>query len=159
VTGGVVFSAGPGPGVLPLPDGLPAPGPLICYEVIFSGAVVGAERPSWLLNVTNDAWFGLSAGPYQHLAAARMRAVEEGLPMVRAAQTGISAVFDASGRQVARLGLGATGTLEAALPAPLAPTPFARGGLWIPIGLSAFLLVLAGLFRRFRPVVSLGIPV
>jgi apolipoprotein N-acyltransferase len=151
VTGGVDFSAGPGPGVLPLPGGLPAPGPLICYEVIFSGAMVGAERPAWLLNITNDAWFGISAGPFQHLAAARMRAVEEGLPMVRAAQTGISAVFDASGRQVARLGLGATGTLEAALPAALPPTLFARGGLWIPIGLTALALLISSFFRRFRP--------
>jgi apolipoprotein N-acyltransferase len=159
VTGGVDFSAGPGPGALPLPDGLPTPGPLICYEVIFSGAVVGAERPAWLLNVTNDAWFGPSAGPYQHLAAARMRAVEEGLPMVRAAQTGISAVFDASGRQVARLGLGATGTIEAALPAPLSPTPFAKGGLWIPIGLTAFSLLISGLFRRPRASVAIGISV
>lgn len=151
VTGGVDFSAGPGPGVLQLPDGLPSPGPLICYEVIFPGAVVGAERPSWLLNITNDAWFGISAGPHQHLAAARLRAVEEGLPMVRAAQTGISAVFDSVGRHVVRLGLGATGTVEAALPAPLAPTPFARCGLWIPIGLCALSLLLAGVLLRFRP--------
>lgn len=151
VTGGVDFSAGPGPGALPLPGGLPAPGPLICYEVIFSGAVVGAERPGWLLNVTNDAWFGISAGPYQHLAAARMRAVEEGLPMARAAQTGISALFDAHGRQIVRLGLGATGTLEAALPAALPPTPFARGGLWIPFGLAVVALLISSLFRRFRP--------
>ena len=150
VTGGVDFSAGPGPAALRLPAGLPAPGPLICYEVIFSGAVIGAERPAWLLNITNDAWFGISAGPFQHLAAARMRAVEEGLPMVRAAQTGISAVFDASGRQVARLGLGATGTLDAALPAPLAPTVFALGGLWIPIGFSVLTLLGAGLLRRSR---------
>lgn len=147
VTGGVDFSAGPGPGVVRLPDGLPSPGPLICYEVIFPGAVVGAERPSWLLNITNDAWFGPSAGPFQHLAAARMRAVEEGLPMVRAAQTGISAVFDASGREVVRLGLGSTGTVEAALPPPLAPTLFAQGGLWIPIALSALAFLLAGLWR------------
>ena len=132
VTGGVDFSAGPGPEVLRLPHGLPSPGPLICYEVIFPGRMVGAERPDWLLNVTNDAWFGISAGPYQHLAAARLRAVEEGLPMVRAAQTGISAVFDATGRERARLGLGESGRLAAALPAPLAPTLFARGGIWIP---------------------------
>ncbi len=145
VTGGVDFSAGPGPAVLPLPGGLPAPGPLICYEVIFPGEVVGAERPAWLLNVTNDAWFGVSAGPYQHLAAARLRAVEEGLPMVRAAQTGISAVFDASGREVARLGLGGIGTLEAALPAAQPRTLFARLGLWIPAGLAALALLMAGL--------------
>lgn len=132
VTGGVDFSAGPGPEVMRLPRGLPAPGPLICYEVIFPGQVVGEERPAWLLNVTNDAWFGASAGPYQHLVAARLRAVEEGLPMVRAAQTGISAVFDATGRETARLPLGATGRLQASLPGALPPTFFAQGGLWIP---------------------------
>ncbi|MBS7810483.1 apolipoprotein N-acyltransferase [Roseococcus pinisoli] len=151
VTGGVDFSAGPGPGVLALPGGLPAPGPLICYEVIFPAAVVGAERPGWLLNVTNDAWFGWSAGPYQHLAAARLRAVEEGLPMVRAAQTGVSAVFDASGREVTRLGLGGVGTIEAALPAALPATPFAKLGLWIPGGLAALSLLLAVLFGGLRP--------
>lgn len=132
VTGGVDFSAGRGPEVLRLPGGLPSPGPLICYEVIFPGRVVGEERPAWLLNVTNDAWFGLSAGPYQHLAAARLRAVEEGLPMVRAAQTGISAVFDATGRERARLALGESGRAAAALPAALPATLFAQGGGWIP---------------------------
>ncbi len=132
VTGGTDFSAGPGPEVLTLPRGLPSPGPLICYEVIFPGRVVGAERPAWLLNITNDAWFGISAGPYQHLAAARLRAVEEGLPMVRAAQTGISAVLDATGRQRARLDLGLSGQFGVALPVALAPTLFAQGGLWIP---------------------------
>jgi apolipoprotein N-acyltransferase len=139
VTGGVDFSAGPGPEVLTLPRGLPSPGPLICYEVIFPGRVVGEERPAWLLNVTNDAWFGVSAGPHQHLAAARLRAVEEGLPMVRAAQTGISAVLDATGRERARLGLGESGAFATALPAPLPPTLFARAGLWIP-GLCVTLL-------------------
>lgn len=151
VTGGIDFSAGPGPAALVLPHGLPAPGPLICYEVIFSGRVVGAERPAWLLNITNDAWFGISTGPFQHLASARMRAVEEGLPMVRAAQTGISAVFDASGREVARMGLGATGTIETALPPPLAPTLFARGGTWIPLFLGMIALLLSEVLRRRRP--------
>lgn len=128
VTGGVDFSAGPGAQVLHLPRGLPSPGPLICYEVIFPGQVVGAERPGWLLNVTNDAWFGISAGPYQHLASARLRAVEEGLPMVRVAQTGISAVFDATGRERVRLSLGDSGFVSASLPAALQPTLFARWG-------------------------------
>jgi apolipoprotein N-acyltransferase len=139
VHGAMDFSAGPGRVAWRLP-GLPAVSPLVCYEVIFPGRVVGAERPGWLLNVTNDAWFGVSAGPYQHLAAARLRAVEEGLPLARAAQTGISAVFDSRGREVARLGLARTGVLVAPLPAAGEPTPFARLGLWSPL----FLLVVLG---------------
>ena len=117
-------------------DSVPSFGALICYEVIFPAQVVPRERPQWLVNVTNDAWFGISAGPWQHLAAARMRAVEEGLPLARAAQTGISAVFDARGREVARTGLGEAGVLMAPLPAPGAPTPFARFGLMIAAILS-----------------------
>ena len=112
---------------LPLP-GLPAPSPLICYEVIFPGRVTAPERPGWLVNVTNDAWFGHSAGPHQHFAAARLRAVEGGLPRVRAAQTGISAVVDARGDVRARLGLGETGALVTTLPAAERSTPFARFG-------------------------------
>lgn len=127
VQGGVDFAAGPGP-VAMAPAGLPAFSPLICYEVIFPGAVVPAERPEWLLNITNDAWFGFSAGPYQHLAAARLRAVEEGLPMARAAQTGISAVIDAKGRFVAKLGLGEMGSVLAPLPMAETEPFFARFG-------------------------------
>lgn len=134
VMGGMDFSAGPALSNLILP-GLPPLGPLICYEVIFPGNVMGPERPAWLLNITNDAWFGFSAGPFQHLAAARARAVEEGLPMVRAAQTGISAVFDANGRILARLGLGQAGTVAEWLPAPGPPTFFSRQGLIVPLAL------------------------
>jgi apolipoprotein N-acyltransferase len=143
VVGGMDFSAGPGPTAVSVP-GVPPFGPLICYEVIFPGAVAPSPRPAWLLNITNDAWFGFSSGPWQHLAAARLRAVEEGLPLVRAAQTGISAVLDAHGRRLAFLPLGTAGTLEAALPPPLPPTPFARFGLLIPGSLAA-LCVLASL--------------
>jgi apolipoprotein N-acyltransferase len=135
------FSAGPGAVAMTVP-GLPSFSPLICYEVIFSGAVVPAERPQWLLNVTNDAWFGFSAGPFQHLAAARLRAVEEGLPLARAAQTGVSALFDAHGRVVARIGLGEMGSVAVALPAALSPTPFSLYGLAIP-GAVALLILLA----------------
>lgn len=121
------FSAGPGPRTLDV-AGLPPFGALICYEAIFPGAVTDpGRRPAWLLNLTNDGWFGDSAGPHQHFAAAQLRAVEEGIPVVRAANSGISGVIDAYGRPRARLGLGHAGVLEAALPAGLsAPTPFAR---------------------------------
>ena len=87
--------------------GLPPFSPLICYEVIFPGAVIDAtNRPDWLLNVTNDGWFGRSPGPYQHFASARFRAVEEGLPLARAANTGITAMVDPFGRVVASLAAG-----------------------------------------------------
>lgn len=146
--GGMDFSAGPGPVTLTAP-GLPPFGALICYEVIFPAAVTPTPRPAWLVNVTNDAWFGMSAGPWQHLATARLRAVEEGLPLVRAAQTGISAVFDAEGRLQAMLPLGVEGTLATLLPAARSPTLFARTGLAIPLGLS-FMAVLLSLALRPR---------
>lgn len=112
------FEAGDGLKTLALP-GLPPASPLICYEVIFSGAVTagdGAPRPAWLLNITNDAWFGRSSGPYQHFAQARLRAVEEGLPLVRSANNGISAVIDPHGRVLGALGQDAVGILDAELP-------------------------------------------
>jgi apolipoprotein N-acyltransferase len=126
------FRPGPGPRTLHVP-GLPPVGPLICYEAIFSGQVVdAADRPAWLVNITNDAWFGNSTGPRQHLAAARMRAVEEGLPLMRAANTGISAAFDPRGHVLARLGMDRAGVLVVDLPPALPPTLFAQLGLWIP---------------------------
>jgi apolipoprotein N-acyltransferase len=103
--------------------------PLICYEAIFPGNVASSDdRPGWIVNLTNDGWFGISTGPYQHLQQARLRAIEEGLPVVRAANTGISAVIDPSGRIVARLGLGVEGVLDSGLPAAIAPTVYARVG-------------------------------
>jgi apolipoprotein N-acyltransferase len=118
------FESGGGLATLRLP-GLPAASPLICYEVIFSGDVVAqGERPGFLLNITNDAWFGRSSGPYQHFAQARLRAVEEGLPIVRAANNGISAIVDAYGRVVAKLPLDAVGVLDGNLPQSLDTIPF-----------------------------------
>ena len=135
------FSRGLGPETLHLP-GLPPVGPIICYESVFSGQIIDErDRPDWIALITNDAWFGDSSGPRQHLAASRLRAVEEGLPLARAANTGISALFDASGREVERLGLERQGILVAPLPAPLPPTIFSRIGLWAP----ALLALLAGL--------------
>ena len=111
--------------------GLPSFSPIICYEVIFPGAVTGpGVRPRWLLNVTNDAWFGLSSGPYQHLASARLRTIEEGLPMIRVANTGVSAVIDAYGRVLASLDMNREGVIDYALPAARGPTPYSRWGDW-----------------------------
>jgi apolipoprotein N-acyltransferase len=123
------FSAGPGPRTLRL-RGLPPVGPLICYEVIFPGEVVDpADRPEWLLNLTNDGWYGISSGPHQHFVSARLRAVEEGLPVVRAANTGISGVIDAYGRVLDRTRLGEAQVLDSALPRPpTGLTPYARWG-------------------------------
>lgn len=122
------FSPGSGIKTLKL-NGLPPVSILICYEVIFSGRVVANKRPSWLLNITNDGWFGISSGPHQHFAAARLRSVEEGLPMVRVANTGISGVIDGYGRIIQMLGLGKNGIIDSKLPTALeVSTPYSRLG-------------------------------
>ncbi|SDG23334.1 Apolipoprotein N-acyltransferase [Limimonas halophila] len=143
--GGIGYTPGPGPRVMDVP-GAPAVSPLICYEAIFPAEIVpSGERPGWLLNVSNDAWFGTSAGPYQHLANARLRAVEQGLPLVRAANAGVSVVIDAHGRTLARLDLNARGILDAPLPAPReTPTLYARAGDWTFAAMLAVLAVVAG---------------
>ncbi|HEY7300367.1 MAG TPA: apolipoprotein N-acyltransferase [Xanthobacteraceae bacterium] len=128
--------------------------PLLCYEAIFPGAIMPAgDRPGWMLNLTNDGWFGASPGPYQHLAQARMRAIEEGLPLVRAANTGISAVIDPLGRIVRSLPLGVEDVLDSPLPAPLPPTAYARLGDLPAAGMVtlAFILIFWKRGRRTKP--------
>ncbi len=145
------FARGPGPVTVSVP-GVPPFQPLICYEAIFPGwtAKNGAARAQWLLNVTNDAWFGRSSGPYQHFQMARTRAVERGLPLVRAANTGISAVVDPLGRVTARLGLDETGFLDAALPAPLVTgTPYSRFGEAIVLAMAMLVVAASVIMRRF----------
>ena len=146
-----VFAFGTGPKTLSIP-GVPAFGGLICYETIYPAQVVDqANRPDWLVNITNDSWFGNSTGPRQHLTGSRLRAVEEGLPLMRAANTGISAGFDARGRELGRLTVGETGVLVLDVPARRPPTSFARWGLVIP-GLLAAMTLMAGLtgWRRVK---------
>lgn len=125
--GAVDFSSGSTASALPLP-GLPDARVLICYEAIFPDEMVPGDgsRPGLLLNITNDSWFGQSTGPFHHFAASRMRAVEQGLPLVRAANNGISAIVDPYGRVLARLGLNAIGVVDGPLPAALPPTLYAR---------------------------------
>ncbi len=113
---------------LQLPGAPPAL-PLICYEIVFPGDIAAdGDRPGWIVNLTNDGWFGISTGPYQHLQQARLRAIEQGLPVVRAANTGISAVIDPMGRIVARLGLGIEGVLDSSLPSAIRVTVYAGTG-------------------------------
>jgi apolipoprotein N-acyltransferase len=145
--GAIDFSAGPGPRTITLP-GLPPFSPLICYEAIFPGAVVDpAHRPAWLLNITDDAWYGFTSGPFQHLAIARLRAIEEGLPLARAGDNGISAMFDPYGRVTARLALDDVGVLDVKLPEPLPPTLYSRIGD-IPFFAAMLLIVAALLWPR-----------
>ncbi|SMX44562.1 apolipoprotein N-acyltransferase [Actibacterium lipolyticum] len=124
------FGAGTGAAVLDLGK-LGIVLPLICYEAIFPHDVnAPPERPDWVLQITNDAWFGTFSGPYQHLAQARLRAVEQGLPVLRSANTGVSAVINARGRVLSELPLNTAGQLTVAVPAALAPTVYSRTGDW-----------------------------
>jgi apolipoprotein N-acyltransferase len=150
--GNVDFSTGPGNVTLDLP-GLPRVSPLICYEIIFPGAVVdGGDRPGWIVNVTNDAWFGITSGPYQHFAAARLRAVEEGLPVVRSANNGVSGVIDAYGRVTRVLDLGLRGVIDADLPVALPPTLYGRLGDWavLILGIATVLVLIPLMAKRVR---------
>lgn len=139
------FTPGPTPRPLMSLPRAPTFAPLICYEAIFPRAIIqGSERPAFLLNVTNDGWFGNTTGPRQHLHQARVRAVEEGLPLLRVANNGISAVIDARGRVLHRLDLDVVGVIDARLPPPMAPTIYSRLG-----DLSFALLLLCGVIVVF----------
>jgi len=145
--GDMDFDAGPGPRDIILP-GIGKVGVQICYEIIFSGHVIDrANRPLFLFNPSNDAWFG-RWGPPQHLAQARLRAAEEGLPVVRSTPTGISAVIDADGRLLAWVGWRTPGFIEVPLPPPHAATPFARYGNILPMALALFLGAIGFASRR-----------
>jgi apolipoprotein N-acyltransferase len=151
VPGDLDFWPGPGPRTLDLGTGKPRVGLQICYEIIFSGEVVDPQqRPDFIFNPSNDAWFG-SWGPPQHLAQARLRAIEEGLPVIRSTPTGISAIIDADGRVLKRLPYQQPGYLEGIVPAAMAPTLFSGFGNILSLGLG-FFLGLAGiaLCRRLR---------
>ena len=143
------YSPGPGPVLVNLgPLGLALP--LICYEAVFPQDVHRAPgRPDLLLQITNDAWFGQWSGPYQHLRQARIRAIEQGLPMARAANTGISAMIDGGGRIIAELGLGKAGYVDAPLPSPARVTIYSRTGD-LPALLLLFLVTLVLFLRRNR---------
>lgn len=147
VPGDADFWPGPGPQSLPLAAATGRPtlnmGVQICYEIVFSGQVVDrANRPAFLFNPSNDAWFG-PWGPVQHLAQARLRALEEGLPIIRSTPTGVSAIIDARGRVVHALGLNRAGFLDSGLPPALPPTLFASVGNWAPFALMLALFALA----------------
>nr|WP_236659959.1 apolipoprotein N-acyltransferase [Sphingopyxis lutea] len=147
VPGDIDFWPGPGPRTFDLAR-FGRAGLQICYEIIFSGQVVDrANRPDFIFNPSNDAWFG-AWGPPQHLAQARLRAIEEGLPVVRSTPTGISAIIDADGRIVDSIPMHRAGRIDAMLPPPHAPTLFARYGNALPVGFALLLLALAIAIRR-----------
>jgi apolipoprotein N-acyltransferase len=146
IAGGISgFSQGPGPMTFDVPRAPPV-SPLICYEIVFPGEVTGAPRPGWLVNITDDSWFGPDAGPQQHLLIARVRAIEEGLPVARAANAGISVIIDGYGRIRNRLDLGERGFIDGPLPVALSETPYVRFG-----GPILFVLLLACIGAAFVP--------
>jgi apolipoprotein N-acyltransferase len=146
--GSTDLSAGPGPQTIALP-GLPAFSPIVCYEAIFPGAVTDdAPRPAWILNLTNDAWYGRSSGPYQHFAIARTRAIEEGLTLVRVANNGISGVVDPVGRIKRVITLDGVGYADEVLPAALPPTLYSITGDWLFLAMLLLGLLPAAQRRR-----------
>jgi apolipoprotein N-acyltransferase len=150
---GMGYSAGTGPVVLNLGPKLGRVLPLICYEAVFPGITRGTtERADWILQITNDAWFGTWSGPFQHLAQARLRAIEQGLPLVRVANTGVTGVYDARGRRVAELPFDTAAYLDASLPAAPPPTLYARYGE-LPV-LALYLCAAAVALLRRRPALA-----
>ncbi len=148
VTGG--FFAGDRRRPIAVPGAPPAL-PLICYEAIFPDELMPkGRRPGWMVNVTNDGWFGISTGPYQHLQQARVRAIEQGLPLVRAANTGISAVVDPLGRMIDSLPLGSEGVLNSKLPRSIGPPVYTRVGD-VPAAMIVAIALLAIIRRRLQP--------
>jgi len=144
------FASGPGPVTFDIPAAPPV-AMLVCYEAIFPDRLVDPDnRPGWIVNVTNDGWFGRSTGPWQHLAQARLRAIEQGLPIVRVANTGISAVIDSYGRIRGRLPLGERGVLDANLPGALAATVYSRFGDGLFLALLGMVLALATVSVKHR---------
>ncbi|WP_242147659.1 apolipoprotein N-acyltransferase [Sphingomonas sp. BAUL-RG-20F-R05-02] len=149
VPGDLDFAPGAGPRTMTLP-GFGKVGFQICYEIIFSGKVVDPKlRPDFLFNPSNDSWYSRS-GPEQNLAQGRMRAIEEGLPVLRATPTGVSAAIDARGRVLASIPWNTRGAVELPLPAPLPPTLFARAGNWLAMLVAGAMLLLAVAFRLAR---------
>ena len=147
--GSVDYSAGVGPTTIRV-KGIPSFSPLICYEAIFPREVADLfNRPQWLLSITNDAWFGPNAGPLQHFQMARLRAIEEGLPLVRVANTGISGLVDPYGRVPKKIPLGESGFIDVALPHPLSPTIYSIYGNGVAFTLGLLLLAAAALGRVF----------
>jgi apolipoprotein N-acyltransferase len=144
VQDGEPFTPGPRPAPLAI-DGLPRVQPLICYEILFPGlATDRGGRPAWIVNVSDDAWYGRTSGPLQHLNMAGYRAIEQGLPIVRSTPTGVSAIVDGYGRTRASLGLGQAGVIDGLLPAALPPTLYSRWGDWpFLVAIAAILLAAA----------------
>jgi apolipoprotein N-acyltransferase len=147
---GAGFASGPGAEVIHLRSGQTVL-PLICYEAVFPQDIRAANtRPAWILQITNDAWFGKFSGPYQHLAQARLRAIENGLSVLRSANTGVSAVIDPLGRIQASRALGTAGYIQSTVPQALSPTPYAMTGDWPLFGLMMAFAVFCARVRRDR---------
>jgi apolipoprotein N-acyltransferase len=148
--GDLDFAPGPGPRTLTVP-GVPPMGAMICYEIIFGGRVTEpGQRPAWIANISNDAWFGPS-GPPQHLAQARLRAIEEALPIARATPTGLSAVIGPRGSLLAQQPLGTSGVLRYTLPPPLPATPYSKHGDLLPLIMALLLGAVGAILGRAAP--------